>query len=346
MSSSQTITNLLDKLTELQAVFVLAGRALPFIDEVTQFMKEISPLLFEIHSSLAETSTKMPSASAQLDKVTEATEQATNEILNLADGVLMTTSRLKQAYKKYFDQVDVYNTREGEFLAILDDENADQDEVKQAIAEAKRRHSLAILATKRFQEEQINASKVINDSISRIMMSLQVQDITAQQLASVRNMVDSVQTALNNLVNKMGVSDSTFVSSSGLESGNTYDANASYDWSKDRQNEVDSLINRYIEDDEEVLGEETGNETSDTEKTESPAPAEMPPFEEPAPEAVDLMFDALNSKDSPDPDPDPIIPEPDQSDAAVQNTTEQAVISEEPDFTSPISQDDIDSLFG
>ena len=344
MSSSQTITNLLDKLTELQAVFVLAGRALPFIDEVTQFMKEISPLLFEIHSSLAETSTKMPSASAQLDKVTEATEQATNEILNLADGVLMTTSRLKQAYNKYFDQVDVYNAREAEFLALLDDENADRDEVKKAIAEAKRRHSLAIIATKRIQEEQINASKVINDSISRIMMSLQVQDITAQQLASVRNLVESVQTALNNLVSKMGVSDSSFVSSSGLESGNTYDANASYDWSKDRQNEVDTLINTYIDDDQEELGEGTGNETFDTVKKEPSAPAEVPPFEEPTPEAVDLMFDALNSKDAPDPVPE--IPEPAPSDAAVQNTSEQVVISEEPDFTSPISQDDIDSLFG
>ena len=341
MSSSQTITNLLDKLTELQAVFVLAGRALPFIDEVTQFMKEISPLLFEIHSSLAETSTKMPSASAQLDKVTEATEQATNEILNLADGVLMTTSKLKQAYTKYFDQVDIYNALEAEFLAIIDDENADPNEVKLAIAEARKRHSLAIIATKRIQEEQLNASKVINDSISRIMMSLQVQDITAQQLASVRNMVDSVQTALNNLVTKMGVSDSAFVSPSGLESGNTYDANASYDWSKDRQNEVDSLINSYIDDDDnpEQAGDETKHEAVEASTEDTTAPEAQD--ESSDSESVDFMFDEINPIETTEP-----AQEEEPSVAEVQEAPQKPAISEEPDFTSPISQDDIDSLFG
>jgi large-conductance mechanosensitive channel len=70
------IQSLLKKAEELKALFVLGQRVIPFLEEIFKFFNEIKPLLDDINKSIVDNLQKMPKASKQLSKVTEATELA------------------------------------------------------------------------------------------------------------------------------------------------------------------------------------------------------------------------------------------------------------------------------
>ena len=86
--NEKDISELLKKADELRSLFVLGQRVIPFLEEIFVFVSEIEPLLDEINKSIDENLKKMPNASQQLSKVTEATELATTEIMDIVDGLV------------------------------------------------------------------------------------------------------------------------------------------------------------------------------------------------------------------------------------------------------------------
>ncbi len=161
------IKSLLQKAEELRALFILGQKVIPFLEEVFSFVGEIKPMLEEINQSIKENLDKMPTLSKQLSKVSEATELATNEILDIVDGI--------------FYKLDIIKNN----LKLL--ENSESPT---------KRENLVI------KEIDELVEKIRNDSTS-IMLALQVQDITAQQLAAVNHLLTTVQTRLNVLINKI-----------------------------------------------------------------------------------------------------------------------------------------------
>ncbi len=157
------INVLLSKAEELKALFVLGQRVVPFLEEIFIFIREISPILDGINTAIEENMRKMPRASEQLSRVTEATELATTEIMDILDGF------------KY--KCDVISGN----LQHLN--NTDSDENKQLVG-----NSETLLDS-------------LRSDAGQIMLALQVQDITSQQLAAVKHLLMTVQSRLGSILN-------------------------------------------------------------------------------------------------------------------------------------------------
>ncbi|MBL7975629.1 MAG: chemotaxis protein CheZ, partial [Candidatus Kapabacteria bacterium] len=83
MIRDKDLQQLLAKSEELKALFVLGQRVVPFLEELFVFVREVSPALEDINKSIEDNLSRIPKASKQLSKVTEATELATNEIMDI-----------------------------------------------------------------------------------------------------------------------------------------------------------------------------------------------------------------------------------------------------------------------
>ena len=82
------IQGILKKVEELKSVFTFGVKFIPFLEDLLVFVQEMAPMLNEMNRSIQDSSSKMPKAVQQLDKVTSATELATNEILDKVDSML------------------------------------------------------------------------------------------------------------------------------------------------------------------------------------------------------------------------------------------------------------------
>ncbi len=188
---------ILTEIEELKALFILGRRLIPFLEELFNFVKEIAPVLDEINKSLEESSSKIPRASNQLNRVTKTTEMATTEILDALDEMSLKFGEIKgflnaiklchekqkklaQRMNKYFRRGDFEGAKNlwEKFFEVL--KNCDGfDDVLEKLSDAKQ-------------------------SADNIMMALQFQDITAQQISAINHLIGSVQERLSNLLERLG----------------------------------------------------------------------------------------------------------------------------------------------
>jgi chemotaxis regulatin CheY-phosphate phosphatase CheZ len=228
------INDMLHKTEELKALFVFGQRVIPFLEEIFLFIREVTPLLENINTSIEENLSKMPKASQQLSNVTRATELATTEILDTLDGLSykadVISSNLKQLlavqkqnaqehekviqavsqlqldettpteqkdsiYARLTDAIRKVESREGGASS-----NFHLETIKSAVS------ALQPVQTEQPQvsEELVANSDKLLESIrmdsTQIMMSLQVQDITSQQLAAVNSLLQTVQSRLSEIL--------------------------------------------------------------------------------------------------------------------------------------------------
>jgi len=85
----------------------------------------------------------------------------------------------------------------------------------------------------------------IRDDVYKITLSLQVQDITSQQLAAVNHLIESVRLKLSSLIIHLDETDLTSIENVKLDIpvGSTFDPDAVYTKSTERQEAADLLIN-------------------------------------------------------------------------------------------------------
>ena len=262
------LIELLERAEELKVVV--------FLEEVIDFVREIKPLLDSMNNTIADNIMRMPSASKKLAKVTEATEVATQEIMNTLDSIFDKTANISNNLNKL----------------------SQSEENSQTIIESK-----TLL------------DDIQNDANS-IMMALQVQDITSQQIAAVNNVLDVVRTRLSSILGQFEVSilrellrdeksDGT-IQSSQLHREIAFDPNAvdAIARKAERQGDVDKLIEQF----------ESGNEIDTNENIDN--------------DDIDSLLEAFNQNSSQEKLP-----------AFAENSISENSAEE-------FSQDDIDALFG
>ncbi len=252
------IQGLIKKAEELRALFILGQRVVPFLEELFSFVGEIQPLLEEINTSIKDNLSKMPNLSKQLSKVTEATELATNEILDIVDGVFykldILNSNLIEIEKQNNSLKNIYSE-----LKKLIEENINNSLSFEELI--KKLQSLQVQVYNFIAlESYINSMKemienIRNDSTS-IMLSLQVQDITSQQIAAVNHLLNTVQSKLNSLLNKFqpgeigkmtnNFSETTNVSELHRVIAFDPDAVDSLSGNSARQDEIDKLFEQKV----------------------------------------------------------------------------------------------------
>jgi chemotaxis regulatin CheY-phosphate phosphatase CheZ len=195
----EELDTLQKKVDELRAVLLFGKRALPFLEDIFAFVQDIIPVVEELKLSVDATSEKLPRASKQLDKVTHATELASTEILNTLEAMfgklegLMTRHHEQQGRDKLVTgSIPIVSAA----LDALDTGSFSPEQVTR-LREAWQHHTASLWCPQDAFPETIQG---LQNDCTNIMIALQVQDITAQQIAGVNRLMQSVDEGLNRLM--------------------------------------------------------------------------------------------------------------------------------------------------
>lgn len=360
------INEMLHKTEELKALFVFGQRVIPFLEEVFLFIREVTPLLENINVSIEENLSKMPKAAQQLSSVTKATELATTEILDTLDGLSYKSDVISSNLKQLI-QIQRLNRTEHEKVIeavnkLQEDEQTnteDKESVYSRLIDVIRKiehrdggssstyhvdnikSALSVLQKPEVSEELVNNSEKLLESIrmdsTQIMMSLQVQDITSQQLAAVNSLLQTVQgklgeimihfrnTEIGELITTSGrrppsaASDESATQVSTMHRAIAYDHDVGSALNKDpnRQNDVDSILASFHGSDMTV-----------------PTPSNSAATKQ---DNIDALFGAVNAT--------PPSPPPVSGGASSSQDDIDALFGNGNSGGGAPSQDDIDALF-
>ncbi len=236
--NNNNMSTLFEKLNDLKSIFKFVEKVVPIVQSLTEFMKDVVPLLENINASIAESTTKMPQASNHIYNVTSANELATNEILDLVDQIServnQSNSLINELYKKEETKLAK--------LEALKKTIADNPEAVKLLDE----FLLESDSQSSIKKVQDNLNLVNEDSY-KITLSLQVQDITAQQLAAVNHLIESVHNALTSIIiniEQADLADELSHLKVVHTDTATFDPNASYYNGASRQQVADELLNQ------------------------------------------------------------------------------------------------------
>lgn len=237
MIRTENMAQLFAKLNDLKKVFSYGEKLIPIIHSLGEFMKETVPLLENINRSIAESTSKIPKATNQIQSVTSATEMATTEILDLVDSL---NNDLTGIEKTMVDILAKETDKTDFLLSLVPMLNKEDAEV--FIKDFLIKNS----SSEKLGQLLMQVGKMKNDSNS-IALSLQVQDITSQQLATVNHLMESVQERLASLIQDF---DNTKISDHdilNIPEGASFDPNARYSKSEVPQQEVDSIFSKEMQ---------------------------------------------------------------------------------------------------
>jgi chemotaxis regulatin CheY-phosphate phosphatase CheZ len=235
VKKATNLSELFEKLDDLKTVFRYGEKLIPVIQGLVDFMRDTVPLLENINTSIAESTSKIPKATNQIHNITSATELATTEILDIIDVI---SNDISWAEKS---------------ISTLIKNEKEKDEIFHSLKALVNNHPEAAALLVRYEEINnvnlilsplIELFEKIRSNVYNITLSLQVQDITAQQLAAVNHLIESVQEKLSALVIDFEVTNVSVLDASSIQVplNTTFDPNARYSKSLDQQDTADALV--------------------------------------------------------------------------------------------------------
>lgn len=252
--SSLNIGEVLDRIDELRGLFELGQRTMPFLEELFHFLEEIEPLLDEINASIRESTDKMPAAKSKLETVTEATEMATTEILDLVDSVAFELKMMQKALTRKTEGLDAVREADERLLQLLNSElGTEHADLIGEVERIHRRKQPLLDEAIDHADDELEAVDDVREKMTQITMSLQVQDITSQQIAAANHIIESLRDRMTRLVEHPGIrlsdaddpaasDDTEAPTPAPANTDGTFDEYAQYDPSGDHQSVADALI--------------------------------------------------------------------------------------------------------
>ncbi|RMD51385.1 MAG: hypothetical protein D6830_00485 [Ignavibacteria bacterium] len=224
----KNMSELFEKLEDLKTVFSYGQKIIPILQSLMDFMKDTVPLLENINKSIDQTAKQFPKAQDQINDISSATEIATTQILDKVDEI---TNDLIAADEELKGLLDTARTRDEKIDALIKNHPELANELSQ----------LKLNGSKEIIEKHINTLGKINQNTYSITLSLQVQDITSQQLAAVNHLINSVQTKLSSLIKDIDESELEYVDAN-LDTAVTFDEDASFTKTESNQDFADELF--------------------------------------------------------------------------------------------------------
>lgn len=208
MDQITNMENIFQKLGDLKAFFVYGQKLIPILQKILTFMEDTVPLLEKVNQSLHESTSKMPKATHQINSITNATEIATTEILDIVDGMTLDIQSMQS-------KLESLKSRTGE-----------DEDVKSLL----------------------KMVESISNGMMDITISLQVQDITAQQLSSVNHLIGSIQEKLTGLIFEVKDKEIGGIVHVDYEfpKDGSFNAGARYEKNTGSQNLADSLVSENV----------------------------------------------------------------------------------------------------
>jgi chemotaxis regulatin CheY-phosphate phosphatase CheZ len=223
------------------------------LKDFVKVVQDVIPILDQMKCSIKESTHKIPRAAAQLSSVTQATETATVEILNVLDSITQKVANVEAVLTRVVDHSDRMRVL-GEELERGLDQLALQRPGEHSVVEMRKAWSefvgLAMNADG-FANAKTSLGDVQNATTS-IAMALQVQDITAQQIAGVIHLIESVRAQLIQVLANLHrngdggeTADVPVAPVSPAADDQAFNSDAQYVHSPQRQEMADNIINEW-----------------------------------------------------------------------------------------------------
>ncbi len=234
MDPVQNMQSLYEKLSDVNSFFEYGQKLIPTIEKIVDFMKATIPLLENVNNSILDSTSKLPKAALQINSVTNATEVAVTEILDVVDGAssdLITIISKLESLRTRLDS-------QKKSIQRLTEKYPDDPDVKDLVA-----NGLNPEVIHGDYSAVISLADKIQVGLMNITISLQVQDITAQQLASANHLMNGIQTKLSSLLFDIGNEKEIAVEKKvETKAASAFNADARYDRDHNSQALVDSLV--------------------------------------------------------------------------------------------------------
>jgi chemotaxis regulatin CheY-phosphate phosphatase CheZ len=195
----QDLDSILQKAADLQVFCEYGLRTVPILDEISSLLREISPAIEDLKAVVEVAVVNIPKAAGQLTRVTQATEQASHDILNTLDRMVATLDEVISvvASGMITKDLDVATKKMSGVVKMLVEKSGWDADIVQ-LAEAWDSH----LQSLRMSGPTNNLERLLKDlqsDCTEIMMALQVEDITQQHIGAVMGTIEAVAEGLRKL---------------------------------------------------------------------------------------------------------------------------------------------------
>jgi chemotaxis regulatin CheY-phosphate phosphatase CheZ len=179
------LDDVLQKVAELRVFFDFGQKTIPLLDDVVSFVNEIGPAIESMKALVRVASTKIPKASDQLVRVNQTSEQASNDILNTIDRMIEVIENIKTQDAGNGPAESVLQTaaKVAQSVNILVDKSGWDDDVRQLLTDWEA-HYQSLKAGNSAIDIRPKLDDLHKDCTD-VIMALQVQDITGQQISMV-----------------------------------------------------------------------------------------------------------------------------------------------------------------
>ena len=147
------------------------------LGSLVSFVNSVVEIIEEIGVSIKESSSEVPKAKDQLEKITQETELAANNMLDIVEKILSNIESTNNNINRIRRGLKVFIDSKGNLI----DFNSE----------------------KRYLKEIQTYIDEIQDYSYSLLNSLQFQDITAQQIRSANFILNSIRIQLNNLLSNL-----------------------------------------------------------------------------------------------------------------------------------------------
>jgi len=214
-------------------------------EDIINFIKDVKPALDNIHNEINANIEKIPAATKKISKVTEATELATTEMLNILDSVFVKVDTIT---KELETMTNNFNNASKLFVEVLESikdgitNDADLKDVLPKINDVI--HIITNYQDDNNQQRIIAELQSINNDATAIMMTLQIQDITSQQLAAVKYLIDNMQMRLQSIIEKVDNSEFKELLTDTTKNSNVTELHRKIAFDPDAMDSIDYNLNR------------------------------------------------------------------------------------------------------
>lgn len=276
--SSLNIDEVLNKIDELRNLFELGQRTMPFLEELFHFLEEIEPLLDEINASLRESANKMPHAKSKLESVSEATELATTEILDLVDSVAFELKMMQKALTRKTEGLDAVREADERLHQLLKQElSDDHSDLLTEVERIHRRKQPLLDEAIDHADDELEAVDDVRENLTQITMALQVQDITSQQIAAANHIIESLRDRMAKLIQHPSIHledsepqpEDAEDPEPDSQGDGTFDKHARFEPTGNHQSVADELINSIKQDRDPSLHPAAADAPTDVDSPES-----------------------------------------------------------------------------
>ncbi len=180
------------------------------ISELTESITGMVSSFKKLQRPLIESREKVPQATTQLDKISQQTEAATSQMLDVVEQITQREEEVVRGIEIIREKVKSGDTKDIDTLA---------------------------------QGLVVKATANLNNAF-QIMESLQFQDITAQQMDHAASLLEEIETKLHSILENIGGSNTAADMQLGPRKTRAYDPHADFVDRRTDQKDIDSLFEK------------------------------------------------------------------------------------------------------